>query len=182
MKKPSLLFWIGVLFLSACGKQVEAVPPTTLPAIATTAPTATNVPPTDTPIPPTETSYPTPLQSLPPDPTADLSLFGTIYQSEIQAFALESVVNAIFSRTLDRFVAAGMVQEYQVTSVTVFPGSGGLLAEVIYNVRIADTSGPAWFDDGGTQSADGWINGNCSRFDFFTTETEYQLKNKRLCG
>jgi len=30
--------------------------------------------------------------------------------------------------------------------------------------------------------ADSWINGNCSRFDFFTTDTEYQLKNKRLCG
>ena len=80
---------------------------------------------------------------------------------------------------MDAFVASGSVQEYQVTSVTIFPGGGGLLAEIIYNVQTNDST---WLSDGGTQSADNWINGNCSRFDFFTTDTEYQLKNKRLCG
>ena len=167
MKKLPLLFLIGVLFLSACGGQAQAVPP-----IATIPPTATIVPPTDTPLPPpTETPIPA--------PTQDPAVFGAIGTGEIQAFALESVVNAIFKKTFDGFVAGGGIQEYQVTSITVFPGSGGLLAEVIYNVRTAD---PAWLADGGTPSADGWINGSCSRVDFVTTETEYQLKNKRLCG
>ena len=168
MKKLSLLFLIGALFLSACGAQ--AVPPTALPVIETIA--TTIIPPTDTPLPPpTETPI--------PEPTQDPAVFGAIGTGEIQAFALESVVNAIFKQKLDGFVAGGGIQEYQVTSITVFPGSGGLLAEVIYNVRTAD---PAWLTDGGTPSADGWINGSCSRFDFVTTETEYQLKNKRLCG
>ena len=168
MKKTFLLFLTGALFLSACGGQ--AVPPTPIPATETTAPTA--IPPTDTPTPPpTETPIPA--------PTQDPAVFGAIGTGEIQAFALESVVNAIFKKTFDGFVAEGRVQEYQVTSVTVFPGSGGLLAEVIYNVRATD---PAWLADGGTQSADGWVNGSCSRFDFVTTEIEYQLKNKRLCG
>ena len=167
MKKIHSLFLIVVFLITGCAKQAQAVPPT-----ATIPPTATVVPPTDMPLPPpTET----PIPALTQDP----AVFGAIGTGEIQAFALESVVNAIFKQKLDGFVAGGGIQEYQVTSVTVFPGSGGLLAEVIYNVRTAD---PAWLANGGTPSADGWINSNCSRFDFVTTETEYQLKNKRLCG
>jgi hypothetical protein len=173
MKKLSLLVLIGVLCLSACGKKASAAPPVTIPATATTIPaaTATPVPPTDTPLPPTETPIPA--------PTQDPAVFGAIGTGEIQAFALESVVSAIFTKTLERSIAEGSVQEYQVTSITVFPGGDGLLAEVIYNVRSSD---PAWLADGGAQAADGWVNGNCSRFDFFTTETEYQLKNRRLCS
>lgn len=109
-------------------------------------------------------------------------LFGAVGQNEIQAFALESVANAIFKKTFDGFVADGRIQEYQVTHVTVFPGSGGLLSEIIFNVRIADTSDPAWLEDGGTQAEDNWINEKCYRFDFFTTNAEFQLKNRRACS
>ncbi len=116
---------------------------------------------------------------MPPDPTADPTIFGAIGQNEIQAFALESVATAIFNKTFDSFVVDGRIQEYQVTHVTVFPGSSGLLSEVIFNVRTTD---PTWLEDGGTQAADNWINDKCYRFDFFTTETEFQLKNRRLCG
>ena len=80
---------------------------------------------------------------------------------------------------MDGYIEEGKIQEYHVTSVTIFPGANGLIAEIIYNVRTGD---PAWLADGGTPTPDDWINGNCSRFDFFTTETEYQLKNRRLCS
>lgn len=152
---------ILILALVGCAKQAQVVSPAATAALPTAAATQ----------PPIETGT--------PPPTTDPTVFGVMGQNEIQAFALESVVNAIFTKTFDGFVTDGRIQEYQVTSVTVFPGSGGLLAEVIYNVRTTD---PAWLTDGGTQTADGWINGNCSRFDFFTTDTEFQLKNKRLCG
>src|SRR5512145_2772383 len=146
MKNIRHIFIALAMLLTGCAKQAQAVPPT-----ATASPTAT-VLPSETP---TETPYPTPLQSLPPDPTADPSLFGTIYQSEIQAFALESVASAIFSRTLDRFVDAGRIQEYQVMRVTVFPsGSGDLLSEITFNVRATD---PSWLEGSGTQAADNWI-------------------------
>jgi len=165
--------FVVVFLLAACGKQAQAVAPTITPILttATLAPTETSIPDTVTPLPPTETPIPAPTQ----DPT----VFGAIGTNEIQAFVLESVVSAIFNKTLDGFVADGSIQEYQIISVTVFPGGDGLLAEVIYSVRTTD---PIWLADGGAQLADGWIANNCSRFDFFTTDTEYQLKNKRLCS
>ena len=173
MKKIQVGLLILIFLLSGCGKQAQAVAPaaTSIPATATLAPTETSIPATATSIPPTETPIPL--------PTLDPTVFGAIGTGEIQAFALESVANAIFKKTMDGFVSSGTVQEYQVTSVTIFPGSSGLLSEIIYNVRTTDLN---WLSDGGAQSADGWINGNCSRFDFFTTETEYQLKNRRLCS
>lgn len=172
MKNIRHIFIALTILLAGCAKQPQPILPT-----ATVPPPTATVLPSETP---TETPYPTPLQSLPPDPTADLSLFGTIYQSEIQAFALESVANAIFSRTLDRFVDAGRIQEYQVMHVTVFPsGSGGLLSEVTFNVRATDLS---WLEGSGTPAADNWINNKCYRFDFVTTETEFQLKNRRACS
>jgi hypothetical protein len=165
--RKQVLLLAVILSLSACAKQTLAFPPTaTLPP-----PTETSAPPTETHLPPTETPIPA--------PTQDPAVFGAIGTGEIQAFALEPVANAIFSKVMDGFVAGGTVQAYQVTSVTIFPGGNGLLAEVIYNVRTAD---PAWLADGGTQADNNWINDNCSRFDFFTTETEYQLKNRRLCS
>ncbi len=164
MKKTPAVIVIVVLLLSGCAKQTVIPTETFVPAAPTPFPTETNIPPT-------ETSIPAPTQA--PD------VFGAIGQNEIQAFALESVVNAIFKKTFDGFVADSSIQEYQVTSVTVFPGSGGLLAEVIYNVRSTD---PASLSDGGTQSADGWINDKCNRFDFVNTETEFQLKNRRTCN
>jgi hypothetical protein len=174
MKKSRSALLVVMFFLVSCGKQTQpaiASISTSAPATATLSPTETRIPDSATPVPSTETPIPVATQ----DPT----IFGAIGTNEIQALALESVANAIFKKSMDGFVAGGTVQEYQVTSVTIFPGSGGLFAEIIYNVK---TSDPAWLADGGTQAADGWINGNCSRFDFFTTETEYQLKNRRLCS
>ena len=80
---------------------------------------------------------------------------------------------------MDGFVVAGGIQEYQVTRVRIFPGSSGLLSEIIFNVK---TTEPAWIAEGGTAGDDNWLNGMCYRFDFFTTDTEYQLKNRRLCS
>ena len=168
MKKIRSTLLVVIFLLAGCGKPAQTI---VAPATATLAPTATSIPNTATPVPPTETSIPAATQ----DPT----VFGAIGTNEIQGFVLESVVSAIFNKTLDGFVADGSVQEYQIISVTVFPGSNGLLAEVIYSVRTTD---PAWLADGGIQLADDWISNGCSRFDFFTTETEYQLKNRRLCS
>ena len=172
MKNIKHLFIACIVILVGCTKQAQAVLPTpTLPP-----PTATIALPTETP---TEAPTATPIASMPPDPTADPTIFGAIGQGEIQAFALESVANAIFKKTFDSFVADGRIQEYQVMRVSVFPGSGGLLSEITFNVRTTDTS---WLDEGGTQAANNWINEKCYRFDFFTTDTEFQLKNRRLCG
>ena len=171
MKKFQLTFLAAMLLLASCGKQAQAtVAPvaTAIPATATLIPTETRIPATATPL-PTDT----------PAPTQDPTVFGAIGMGEVQAGAIESVASTIFNKTLDQFVADGSVQEYQIISVTVFSGGDGLLAEVIYSVKSAD---PAWLADGGIQLADGWISNGCSRFDFFTTETEYQLKNRRLCS
>lgn len=172
MKKIQLTL-LAMLLLAGCGKQAQAtVAPvaTAIPATATLIPTETRIPATATPL-PTDTPIPAPTQ----DPT----VFGAIGMGEVQAGAIESVASAIFNKTLDQFVADGSVQEYQIISVTVFPGGDGLIAEIIYSVKSAD---PAWLADGGVQLADGWIANGCSRFDFFTTETEYQLRNRRLCS
>ncbi len=173
MKKIQFSLLIVMLLLTGCGKKAQAVVPTpiSIPATETPVPTATNIPDTATPLPPTETPIPT--------PTQDPAIFGAIGNGEVQVGAIESVASAIFNKTLDGFVTSGSVQEYQIISVSVFPGGDGLLAEIIYSVR---TSDPIWLADGGIQLADGWIANNCSRFDFFNTETEYQLKNKRLCS
>lgn len=170
MKKFHSSILIVIFLLAGCGKQAQAIAPTAtfIPATATLAPTETQIPDTATP---TETSIPVPTQ----DPT----VFGAMGTGEVQAGAIESVASAIFNKTLDQFVAAGSVQEYQIISVTVFPGGDGLIAEIIYSVKSTD---PAWLADGGIQLADGWISNGCARFDFFTTDTEYQLKNKRLCS
>jgi len=166
MKKIRITLLIAIFLLSACGKQVPEVLPsvTSIPATELLLPTATPLPPTDTPI---------------PAPTQDPTVFGAIGTDEVQTGALESVANAIFSKTMDLFITNGSVQQYQVISLSIFPGNDGLLAEIVYSVK---TSDPAWLADGGLQTADGWISNNCSRFDFFTTDTEYQLKNRRLCS
>jgi hypothetical protein len=152
--------------LAGCSKQT--VSPIITPTAATQTTAPINVAQTET------------LTSIPFTPTAlDPTIFGAIGTNEIQAYALESVANAIFKKTMDGFIADGQIQEYQVTSVTIFPGSTGLLSEIIFNVRTAD---PTWIVEGGMPANDDWLNGKCYRFDFFTTETEYQLKNRRLCG
>lgn len=155
-----------ILLLSACTQPAEtvsptaALPPTAEAHIPTTV--ATEETPTDVPA------------------ATDPALFGAIAQSEIQAYSLEPIANAIFNKVMDAFTANGDILEYQVTRVAVFPaGDGSLYAEITFNVRTAD---PSWLADDGTQSADDWIQNKCSRFDFVTTETEFQLKNKRTCN
>jgi len=166
-------FFVAFIFiLSGCAKQAQSVPPT-----FTTAPPIETLLPTETPTEKAPTTIS--IASLPPDPTADPTIFGAIGQTEIQAFALESVANAIFSKTFDGFVAEGRIQEYQVTGITVFPGNGGLLSEITFNVRTTDL---AWLEDDGIEAPDNWIIGKCYRFDLFTTDTEFQLKNRRTCN
>ena len=168
MKKTHRLVLFCLILLSACGSPPE-----------TAAPTSTSAPPTVTTIPATETSTPTPFTEAPPSPAQDPAIFGAIGLNEIQAFALEPVASEIFSRAMNGFLADDRILDYQIVRVTIFPGSGGLLAEITFNVRTTD---PAWFAQGDTPAADDWINNKCSRFDFVTTEAEYQLKNRRLCN
>ena len=150
------------LLLSACARQAQAVPST-----------ATLPPPAAISALPTEALTATPLPQ-------DAALFGAIPQTEIQAYSLEPIASAIFNKAMDAFITDGSLLEYQVTRVTIFPaGDGSLYAEITFNVRTAD---PSWLADGGTQSADDWIQNKCSRFDFVTTETEFQLKNQRTCN
>jgi hypothetical protein len=164
MNKTNIVILITAIILSACGSQPQVVP------------TSTPAPPTATIILPTETPTTIPITNT---PTQDPTLFGAISVNDVQGFALESFANAIFTKTMDSFEASGAIQEYQTLRVTIFPGSGGLISEISFNVRTTD---PTWLADGGTSAADNWINEKCYRFDFVTTETEYQLKNKRLCN
>lgn len=181
MSKTRFAFLMVALLLLGCGR-VQPHPVVVLSALPDEQPlpSETRTLPAQMPTPLTANAVPS-LETAASVPalTQDPAVFGAIGTSEIQAFALESVVNAIFVKVMDGFKAEGTIQDYQVTSVTVFPGSDGLLTEVIYSVQTTDA---AWLSEGGTQAVDNWIQGNCSRFDFFTTETEYQLKNRRLCG
>ncbi len=164
MKYLQIVLLIASIFLSSCSQEAQTSTASSL--------TATIRPPTetDTPIPFTETSS---------APTQDPTLFGAIGVDEIQAYALESVASAIFTNTMDSFKATGLIQEFQILRVTIFPAGDGLLSEITFDVKTTD---PAWLADGGTQADDNWINDKCNRFDFVTTETEYQLRNKRLCN
>ena len=168
MTRKAITFLFILFFLIGCGSQTPAVP--------------SNIPPaseTVTDLPATETSTIIPFTPTAADPTTDPTIFGAILQTEIQAFALESVANAVFSKTMNGFIAEDRIQEYKVNGVTIFPGNGGLLSEISFDVRTTDLS---WLASDGTQAADNWITGKCYRFDFVTTETEFQLKNPRLCN
>lgn len=162
MKLPSLL--ITVFLITSCTSQ-SAGPtavPTTLPS-ETPAATATIA----------ATATPSPI----PTPS---DVFGAIPLNSVQAFSIEPVAKAIFDQTLQGYITAGTIQEYRVDSIAVFPsGEGGLIAEIMYSLR-ADYD--LWPDDFGTAGVDNWITGKCSRFDLVATETEHQLKNKRLCS
>src|ERR1051325_5455376 len=100
MAKFQSVCLIVVLFLAGCAKAQPLQPlvVTALPAepssTETNIPpiqTATNTPPTLTSIPPTDTSTPA--------LTQDVAVFGFISTDQVQAGALESVVNAIFKKT-----------------------------------------------------------------------------------
>lgn len=164
MKLKPLLIAI-IFIMTSCKSQADI--PTVMAASTETRLAAA---PTQTPLPTeTPTSIPTPSD-----------IFGAIPLNSVQAFSIEPVAQAIFDQTLDGYVSNGTMQEYRVDSISVFPsGSGGLIAEIMYSLR-ADTD--PWPDDFGTLGADGWITGKCSRFDLVATETEHQLKNKRLCS
>lgn len=166
LHRTNLFLLAFILLFPSCAKPAETVPPSHLPPppAATSAPTIISF-----------TEIPAEVPS-----NNDPALFGAIPQTEIQAYSLEPVASAIFNKVMDAFIANGDILEYRVTRVTIFPaGDGSLYAEITYNVRTTDTS---WLADGGTQADDNWINNKCNRFDFVTTETEFQLKNRRTCN
>jgi len=164
MKNNRSVFLVVLFLLAGCGAPTQAPAPT--------------APPTPTPTLPSAIT----LATLTSESGSDPTVFGMINANDLQDMqgaALESVANAIFKKTMDGLVANGSIHEYQVTSLTILPSDEGFLAEIKYNVRSSD---PAWLADGGTQAADGLITGNCSHFDFVITDTEFQLKNRRLCS
>ena len=165
MKRLPFILLVFLVLLTGCGNQAPPIASTAAPAAAPTLSSAITLV--------------SPTFSATPDSALDPTIFGAIAATDIQAKELESVANVIFKKTLDGFVANRSVNEYQVTGITILPGDEGLLAEIVYNVKSSDT---AWLADGGTQSPAGLIVGNCSRFDFAITETEFQLKNRRPCG
>ncbi len=159
--RTKIFLFVFIFLLSACGKQAQPAPPT-----------ATFPPPTETSTPPTET--PTEIPS-----NIDPSLFGALSKSEINPLA-SNIHEAIFNKVMGGFIASGNIIEYQIITSEVFPSSDGtLIAEIYYNVRTTDSS---WLIDGGTQAEDNWIQNKCNRFDFVNTETEFQLKNRRMCN
>lgn len=149
---------VTLLFITSCKSQSALQTEAPLPtATATLAPTET---------------------SLPPQIQSDV--FGAIPLNSVQAFSIEPVAKAIFDQTLHGYVTAGSILQYRVDRIAVFPsGNGTLLAEIFYSLQ---SNNQLWLEDGGVQSTDGWITGKCSRFDLIATETEHQLKNKRLCS
>ena len=171
MKLKTLL--IAVIFIITSCKSPSAsptIPPTALPT-ETTRPAATTTPVPTATLLPTETASPVPTLS---------NVFGAIPLNSVQAFSIEPIAKAIFDQALQGYVAAGTIQEFRVDSIAVFPsGDGGLIAEIMYSLH---TNNDPWPDDFGTAGSDSWITGKCSRFDLVATETEHQLKNKRLCS
>lgn len=166
MRIKALVIVVLLLLTSSCIS--ETVAPT---ATATSLPTATSTPR------PTETSLPTETPS--PIPTLS-DVFGAIPLNSVQAFTLEPVAKTVFDQTLQGYVSAGKIQEFRVDHITVFPsGNGTLIAEIMYSLH---TDSDPWPEDFGALGTDGWITGKCSRFDLIATDTEQQLKNKRLCS
>jgi len=162
---PKLFLFVFIFFLSACGKQSQATPPT-----------AELVPPTRTAAPATETPTKIPTETR---SNTDPALFGALAKSEINPLAAK-IHEAIFIKVMDGFIANNNIIEYQIITSEVFPSDDStLLAEIYYNVRTTD---PSWLVDGGTQAEDNWITDKCNRFDFVNTETEFQLKNRRTCN
>lgn len=168
--RAKLFLLAFILLLSACAKQT---PPPVSPT-ATLPPTLKiSAPPTETP-----TEIPTETPTSVPSNTDPL-LFGSISKSEINPLAAR-LYEAIFIKVMDGYIANGNIIEYQITFSELFPSSDGTpIADIMYNVRTTDSS---WLVDGGTQADDNWIMNKCNRFDFVNTETEFQLKNRRLCN
>lgn len=162
---------IAALFLLAsCQSQPATLFVTQIVAASETLPVTAALAPTETHL-PSETASPIPTPS---------DVFGAIPLNSVQAFSLEPIVQAIFDQTLQAYITSGAIQEYRVDSVSVFPSDDGtLIAEVMYSLRADYDPFP---DDFGTPGVDNWVTGKCSRFDLVATDTEQQLKNKRLCS
>lgn len=159
-----------LLVLSSCKSQA-AIPTVTATSLPTNLPTKTLLPTVTATLASTETPLP---------PRTPSDVFGTIPLNSVQAFSIEPVAKAIFDQTLQGYVTAGSIMEYRVDRVAVLPsGDGNLIAEIFYSLH---TNRDPWLDDGGTQTAYGWVTGKCSRFDLMATATEHQLKNKHLCS
>jgi hypothetical protein len=171
MKLKNILI-TAIFIIASCNSQ--AATPT---VSATPLPSETPLPTTTDTSLPTETLLPT--ETVAPVPTVS-DVFGALPLNSVQAFSIEPIAKAIFDQTLQGSMTAGTIQEFRVDSVAVFPsGDGGLIAEIMYSLR-ADND--PWPQDFGTAGSDGWITGKCSRFDLIATETEHQLRNKRLCS
>lgn len=168
MKLKTLII-VAALIIASCKSQATPTITPTLSPSETPPATATSVP-TETPR-PTETASPVPTAS---------DVFGAIPLNSVQAFSIEPVAKAIFEQALQSYVDSGTIHEFRVDSVAVFPsGEGGLIAEIMYSLHAEIDP---WPQDFGTTGSDGWVTGKCSRFDLVATETEHQLKNKRLCS
>jgi hypothetical protein len=170
--KRNILLIAGMFIVASCTSQAatSTISSTPLPS-ETPLPRASATSQSTETLLPTETAFPVPTVS---------DVFGAIPLNSVQAFSIEPIAKAIFDQTLQGSVTDGAVHEFRVDSVAVFPsGDGGLIAEIMYSLR-ADND--PWPQDFGTAGSDGWITGKCSRFDLVATETEHQLKNKRLCS
>lgn len=170
------------LFLVAC--QAQNAPAPTLPPVEkptdTPLPTATLVS-TEAPLPtptlvPTETAFPDPTATI-----ADQNVFGVVNAEDAPVgFMLEPVAKVIFEAEMQKRVAAGEIDAFQVEGLSIVPrGDGTFFAEIFYALQ-ADAA--FWPEDFGTLADDGWVRDKCTRFDFEITEDAYFLKKKTVCS
>ena len=197
MKKTFPFLLVIILFITACQAQ-SAPAPTSIPAPAATPTqippeTSIEIPteiPTEIPLPtatlaPTETPLPEPTalptETLVPAIAADPDLFGSVkFEDAPMGFSLDPVAEHVFEAELQKMVADGQIEGFQVERFGIYPrGDGTFYAEIFYSVQ-ADAA--FWPEDFGTLSDDGWIRGKCTLFDFVTTEEEFLLKNKKICS
>ena len=95
-------------------------------------------------------------------------------------FSLDPIAQLIFETELQKMVANGQIEGFQVERLGIYPrGDGTFYAEIFYALQ-ADTA--FWAEDFGTLGEDGWVRGKCTRFDFEIGEAVYFLKNKAICN
>ena len=119
MSKNRFAFLVVAFLLLGCGNRVQPHPLVVLSALPDEQPlpAATNTLPAQTPILPTPNAVP-PMDTASSVPALaqDPAVFGAIGTGEIQAFALESVVDAIFTKVMDGFKAEGADDFMQTVS------------------------------------------------------------------
>ncbi len=186
MKRVNFFIVTTVVFLMVACQSQSAVAPTSLPAPVEAPPQI----PTEIPLPtatlsPTETSLPEPTalptETLIPTAESDPDLFGFIKIEDAQmGFMLDPIVGQIFEIELQKRVASGEIEAFQVESLGLYPRADGTFyAEVFYRVK---TENLFWPEDFGTLSDDGWTTGKCTRFNFESTDKAFYLKNKKICS